>query len=236
MEVVWPPGISSDMAWGFLAVATTTIVIFVLKNRFKSTHVIDSVVDCSCNPPLDISPKSVLDQLGQTERLQLQSKVANATTAEDFYSIFDDFHILHRLDLLDAEDEGSVEKGDRDASAEQAFRDLVRDKVNINDESVVITPEQSSCPTVFRGYFLELVLGVVEKQQETSRQQSEEAKEGGSCGLSRECVDSKVVATHICQHLARTRAGGDSFFCVSALFQSPQVVQLLRTTTPVAML
>ena len=176
---------------------------------------------------------SVLDLMSQTERLRLQSRVANAKSAEDLYLIFDDFAVLHHLDLQ-IERERERDQG----SADQAFRDLVRDKVNINNESVLVPEEHTHSPVAYRSYFHSLVLDVVRElsasslalvqkslpqnegreKQNTEHMPSLSAVKSASRGL-----DLEQLATHLCCHLARTRAGGDTFFCLSDIFNSPQV-------------
>lgn len=176
---------------------------------------------------------SVLDLMSQTERLRLQSRVANAKSAEDLYLIFDDFALLHHLDLQ-IERERERDQG----SADQAFRDLVRDKVNINNESVLVPEEHTHSPVAYRSYFHSLVLDVVRElsasslalvqkslpqnegreKQRTEHMPSLSAVKSASRGL-----DPEQLATHLCCHLARTRAGGDTFFCLSDIFNSPQV-------------
>lgn len=170
--------------------------------------------------------RSILDQMSQTERLRLQSRIANSNCSEDLYSIFDDFSVLHEL-ILDTETEEGSSEAHFTARADQAFRDLVRDKVNINDESVSITVEHCSRPKLFQQFFHEKILGIVRQQIKDSRELAKSQQHLGTRESSIETetkLDESRLATHICCHLARTRAGGDTFFSLSEIFNSPQLV------------
>ena len=149
--------------------------------------------------------ESVLEQMSQTERLQLQSRVANAKCAEDIYVIFDDFDILHNLDLRGA--------CGQDATPDQAFRDLVRDKITLNDDCVLIAAEHTSSPAVFRKYFHGLVLDQVrnqhlqtedlcqEKEGSDNKKLSKKAKHKitNQCISKHQCEENQqALATHLC--------------------------------------
>jgi hypothetical protein len=237
---------ASPVMASFVVIAISTAALVALLVLRRRGTVSTASPSSTASPHKDRAgshKQSVLDQLSQTERLRLQSRVANAKSAEDLYSIFDDFDILHNLDLL-------VEGSDQlQASPEQAFRDLVRDKININDESVIISAEDSVSPSAFQKHFHGLMLQVVRSMEQQSRSgggaqtqsgtetQTETQAESGADGVSGGAVAVPVpvpvsaqglsleaaLATHLCCHLARTRAGGDTFFCLADLFLAPQV-------------
>jgi hypothetical protein len=140
---------------------------------------------------------SVLDQFSMKQKLSLQTRVANAMTADDLLNIFSDYRELEHLRL-------TTEKITSDESLnlanEQAFKDLVRERVLINEVSV--EPMEHDIKD-FRKNFQARI-------QDT---------------IARHVSDSKLrdlIATHICCHLSRTRAGGDSFFAIQDIFASPQ--------------
>mmetsp|Transcript_17947 Transcript_17947/g.33739 ORF Transcript_17947/g.33739 Transcript_17947/m.33739 type:complete len:428 (-) Transcript_17947:357-1640(-) len=171
----------------------------------------------------------ILDNMSQADRLRLQSRVANAKSAEDLYLIFDDFDVLHHLELRIDPSHSHA------ASPVQAFRDLVRDKVNINNESVLVSEEHARSPASFQQFFHGLVLGLVRELNASSLAlvQQEQQQVGQSLqarpsfsAVSRasRALNLDQLTTHLCCHLARTRAGGDSFFCLSHIFNSPQLV------------
>lgn len=133
----------------------------------------------------------------------LQSRVANAKTPTDFFAIFDEFDILHKLKLPVQRLHTNVNQ-----LTEQTFRDLVRDKININDELVKVDDAVARSPELFRSYFHNRI------------------KEAISDHLNDlEKIDT--LALYICCHLSRTRAGGDTFFAVKDIFDSPQVTVFL---------
>mmetsp|Transcript_7698 Transcript_7698/g.11421 ORF Transcript_7698/g.11421 Transcript_7698/m.11421 type:complete len:503 (+) Transcript_7698:81-1589(+) len=144
------------------------------------------------------SSDSVLSQIDSKERWMLQSRVANARTTEDFFSIFNEFELLHKLKLP-----VSTITEEPLSMREQAFRDLVRDKININDIPVVVDVN-SSDPKKFQPYFHGIVQNAIAHHAVDKRKRD-------------------VLATHICCHLSRTRAGGDSLFAVKDIFDSPQL-------------
>jgi hypothetical protein len=129
----------------------------------------------------------------------LQSRVANAKTPSDFFAIFDEFDILHKLKL-------PVRRLPSDLAqlTEQTFRDLVRDKININDELVRVDDAVATSPELFRSYFHNRIKEVISDHLSD---------------LDR--IDT--LALYICCHLSRTRAGGDTLFAVRDIFDSPQV-------------
>jgi hypothetical protein len=130
----------------------------------------------------------------------LQSRVANAKTPTDFFLIFDEFDILHKLKL-------PVQRLHSDVTqlTEQAFRDLVRDKININDELVKVDDAVARSPELFQSYFHNRI------------------KEAISDHLN-DLQKIDTLALYICCHLSRTRAGGDTLFAVKDIFDSPQVL------------
>jgi hypothetical protein len=130
----------------------------------------------------------------------LQSRVANAKTTHDFFNIFDDFDILHKLKLP-----VNSSFSDITDSRGQVFRDLVRDKININDVAVDI--ESLSENKNFEQDFHGLIKSSISQHLTDSSR-----------------LDS--LAMYICGHLSRTRAGGDTLFAVKDIFDSPQVSTL----------
>jgi hypothetical protein len=132
----------------------------------------------------------------------LQSRVANARSPNDFFSIFDEFDILHKLKL-------PVQRLHSDVIqlTEQTFRDLVRDKININDELVRVDDAVARSPELFQSYFHNRI------------------KEAISDHLS-DLQKIDTLALYICCHLSRTRAGGDTLFAVKDIFDSPQVLSV----------
>ena len=140
---------------------------------------------------------SVLDQFPLKQKLSLQTRVANAATANDLLQIFQDYRELERLRL-------TTDKITSDESLsqanEQAFKDLVRERVLINE--VAIEPFEHSGKD-FRKKFQARI------QDTIARHVSD-------------LVMRDLIATHICCHLSRTRAGGDSFFAIQDIFASPQ--------------
>lgn len=140
---------------------------------------------------------SVLDQFPLKQKLSLQTRVANAATADDLLQIFTDYRELERLRL-------TTDKITSDESLsqanEQAFKDLVRERVLINE--VAIEPIEHTAKD-FRKKFQARI------QDTIARHVSD-------------VVMRDLIATHICCHLSRTRAGGDSFFAIQDIFASPQ--------------
>lgn len=199
-------------------VSTASIALVLFRRRDKQT----SSTHSSAVPTSDLrrgdskqegdkAMESVLDQMGQTERLQLQSRVANAKCAEDLYLIFDDFSILHNMDLRGA--------GGEDATPEQAFRDLVRDKITLNHDCVLVTAEHTSSPAVFRQYFHGLVLALVQHQEREQEQEQDLGEQltrelrpkgsgkgngdGNAKGMSKrqhqeQEQQQEAIATHLC--------------------------------------
>lgn len=218
---------------GFLPVSqvlgvTLVVVSSVVLAVFLSRSAARSSLRPAPSKEESLCSAGILDSMSQTCRLRLQSRVANAKSAEDLYLIFDDFDVLHRLELR-------IDPSHTGASPAQAYRDLVRDKVNINSESVLVTEEQARSPVSFQLFFHGLALGVVRElnasslalvhEQEQAGQQSLQARSSFSAvSQASRSLDEDRLATHLCCHLARTRAGGDSFFCVSHIFNSPQVM------------
>lgn len=140
---------------------------------------------------------SVLDQLPLKQKLSLQTRVANAMTAADLLQIFADYRELERLRL-------STEKITSDEllsqANEQAFKDLVRERVMINE--VAIEPMQHA-EKDFRQKFQAHIQETISKHV-------------------KDLTMRDLIATHICCHLSRTRAGGDSFFAIQDIFATPQ--------------
>jgi hypothetical protein len=147
----------------------------------------------------------------------LQSRVANARTPLDFFSIFDEFDILHKLKLpvrrllmrpgssgTGPGSDGLSTTEDLLTLTEQTFRDLVRDKININDEPVRVDDAVASSPELFQSYFHNRIKEVISDHL-----------------TDLERIDT--LALYICCHLSRTRAGGDTLFAVRDIFDSPQV-------------
>ena len=139
----------------------------------------------------------VLDQFPMKEKLDLQTRVANAVTASDLLQIFVDYKKLGRLRLNT--DRITSDESFNQAN-EQAFKDLVRERILINN--VPIEPVQHADKN-FRQKFLTRI-------EDT---------------ISAHVADLKMrqlIAPHICCHLSRTRAGGDSYFAIQDIFATPQ--------------
>lgn len=136
----------------------------------------------------------------------LQSRVANVKNSNDLFLIFDEFNILHSLKL-------PLKKinlnNNLNQLTEQTFRDLVRDKININNELIKVDDNILSSPELFQIYFLNKIKEVI------------------SSHLNNDFEKIDTLALYICCHLSRTRSGGDSFFAVKDLFDSPQVFHYL---------
>jgi hypothetical protein len=231
-------------------VIASSVALALLFLRRSPTTTASTATSSTINSPVNTGPagerESVLSQISQTERLRLQSRVANAKSAEDLYCIFDDFEALHRLDLpVEQHPAGQSD----DTAAEQAFRDLVRDKISIDDEAVLIGAQHAASPAAFRAFFHGLVQGVVDRQLMSSLalvQQRHEEETSSGVGSNNSTtatahspsrlevlraspqLDASRLATHVCCHLARTRAGGDTFFCLTDIFDSPQVCAAWR--------
>lgn len=200
-------------------IATFVVVVFTVAALLFFRRDRDTLIVSTAVPILeqennkkqrgDQETASVLNQMSQTERLQLQSRVANAKTCDDLYCIFDDFDILHNLDLRGV--------GGEDATPDQAFRDLVRDKITLNDQTVFVSAEHTSSPSAFRQYFHRLILDIVKEQHITSREISEKqaqrqeigngirksknchlGKGGKSEGSKQQQEQQQALATHLC--------------------------------------
>lgn len=218
-------GILPVLAATLVVASSVALAIFVRRSAARSTlNVAPTNEDSQCSV-------GILDSMSQADRLRLQSRIANAKSAEDLYLIFDDFDALHRL-ALRIDPSHCHSNG---ASPVQAYRDLVRDKVNINSESVLVTEQQARSPASFQQFFHGLALGLVRELAASSLALVQEQEKAGQLSLSARssfsavsqssrALDEDRLATHLCCHLARTRAGGDSFFCVSHIFNSPQLV------------
>mmetsp|Transcript_4040 Transcript_4040/g.6262 ORF Transcript_4040/g.6262 Transcript_4040/m.6262 type:complete len:341 (-) Transcript_4040:310-1332(-) len=143
--------------------------------------------------------ESVLLLINPKDRQKLRKRVQCATTTEDFFNIFNEFEFLRKLNMPVS----NVSEEPPEA-VEQAFRDLVRDKISINNIPIVMGAN-STVPKKFKSYFH----GIVKKV------------------ISDHAVDKKkrdVLATRICCYLSRTRSGGDSLFAVRDIFDSPQLI------------
>lgn len=130
----------------------------------------------------------------------LQSRVANVKTPNDIFAIFDEFDILHKLKLPVRRLNSEINQ-----LADQAFRDLVRDKININDEPVKVDDAVARSPELYRSYFHNRI------------------KEAISDHIS-DLERTDKLSLYLCCHLSRTRAGGDTLFAVKDIFDSPQVI------------
>jgi hypothetical protein len=140
---------------------------------------------------------SVLDQFSLKQKLSLQTRVANAMTADDLLNIFSDYRELEHLRL-------TTEKITSDESLnqanEQAFKDLIRERVLINE--VAVEPMEHDSKD-FRKKFQARIQDTISKHVSDSKLQD-------------------LIAKHLCCHLSRTRAGGDSFFAIQDIFATPQ--------------
>lgn len=88
-----------------------------------------------------------------------------------------------------------------DISIDQAFRDLVRERVELNNSLVQINSDIP--PAAFQSQFLAAIKEVV-------------------CPRIVADVDKDTVALIICRYLSRTRSGGDSLFALRDLFSSSE--------------
>ena len=232
----WPSTLA--VAYALAAASTGAIALLLLLKWRRSQHLISPSLSTNRRTGGNTVVESVLQQLSQKDRLRLQSQVANAKSAEDFYTIFDNFDILHNLKLGIDEGIGSlsspngtgVAEKDRSASVDQAFRDLVRDKIMLNDQTYFVSEDHAANPVEFRKYFHRRIVEIIHDQCISSKSllrkqwnvdNCSEIKKAANYNISQE--SEKQLATHLCCHLARTRAGGDTFFCVNSLFESPQV-------------
>lgn len=180
---------------GISIIALSGLIILIMyKNRRNKIETPQSRSLSSMN-----MPSSILDQVSIKEKLLIQSRVANARSARELFSIFDQFEILHKLKLP-----MTMVSAEHVEMKDQIFRDLVREKININDVAVKFEDHIYSNPKKFQSLFLEKVDSAIARH-----------------------VRSKTVrhnlAMHICCHLSRTRAGGDSLFAVKDIFDCPQV-------------
>ena len=146
-----------------------------------------------------LTKSSILEQVNKKERMLLQSRVANARTARHLFSIFDEFEVLHKLKLP-----ASIVSADHVDMKDQIFRDLVREKININDTPVKFDDTIYSHVKQFKQLFVQRV------EQEIAHHVSSKK-------------ERHRLALYICCHLCRTRAGGDSLFAVRDIFDTPQV-------------
>jgi hypothetical protein len=178
-----------------LAVVIVIVIVIVYRGYVKRNKAVQQSRSFSST---NIS-SSILDQISTKEKLLLQSRVANARSQRELFSIFDHFEILHKLKLP-----MTMVSAEHVDMKDQIFRDLVREKININDLPVKFDDDSYSHPKKFESLFLEKVEDAITYH-----------------------VRSKTVrrnlAMHICCHLSRTRAGGDSLFAVKDIFDTPQV-------------
>jgi hypothetical protein len=140
--------------------------------------------------------QSVVDQFPLKDRVSLQTRVANATTAHDLLRIFADYKILERLRLPTQR----ISTDELGQANEQAFRDLVRERILINDTPV--DPAENSSKDFKKDFHSKIQETIAPHVEDTAKR--------------------AVISTHLCCHLSRTRAGGDSYFAIQDLFASPQ--------------
>ena len=148
-------------------------------------------------------PSGILDQFPDKERWRLQSLVANARSVTDLLNIFSEFHDLQSLQLPTISDMSS----ENTSIKEQAFRDLVRERVVVNDTPVEPGTSPSSDPSQFERDFEAHIQNAISKHVPDP-------------------LKRKNISMHLCCHLSRTRAGGDSFFAVQDVFICPQVREI----------
>ena len=184
-------------------VVVVSILVFMHQSKPKQ---VKNIVELYPTPTADDIPSAILDQFPDKQRWRLQTRVANARSASDLLNIFAEFQDLQNLSLptiIDATTELHVAK-------EQAFRDLVRERVVVNDTPVEPGTSPSSDPSQFKRDFEAHI------QEAIMRHVSDP-------------IRRKNISMHICCHLSRTRAGGDSLFAVQDIFKSPQVSDVQHT-------
>lgn len=142
----------------------------------------------------------IQNQMTEEEKMHIKSRISYAFNAVGILSIFKDFSILQNLNL-------PVDSRNNDTeSIDQAFRDLVREKIIANNVMMKLNSKDNSEPSTFKNSFLTIIESLISSHVTDSKLKKE-------------------MATHLCVHLSRTHSGGDSFFVVKSIFDSPQVLR-----------
>lgn len=185
-------------------IASLTLLIWVVSRQLIGKH--QKLSHSSINKAVAVvtphlcdkekATLSVVDQFPLKDRVSLQTRVANATTAHDLLRIFADYKILERLRLPTQR----ISTDELGQANEQAFRDIVRERILINDTP--IDPTENTSKDFKKDFHSKIEDTIAPHVEDTAKR--------------------AVISTHLCCHLSRTRAGGDSYFAIQDLFASPQ--------------
>lgn len=136
---------------------------------------------------------SIMTQFSEQERQGIARGIASATTANDLFALFDSHQIFETLSLPTLPPSCM----DDTQSLEQTFRDLVREKVIINELCLQVEESMRDNASKFRSYFESYITSTLQPFYP--------------------CV-SQLAVRRLCAHFSRTRAGGDSYFALQELF------------------
>lgn len=170
---------------------TATALVSLFRN--KSTNAI-------LPSPSSSESASILSQFSDNERSTISRGIHAATTSNDLFALFDNHQIFTSLSLpllsLPAMDDCS--------SLDQTFRDLVREKVIINETCVTCDENIRDNAIKFRTFFEDYVFSTLQLFHPTV---------------------TMMTVRRLCAHFSRTRAGGDSYFALQEIFEhSPFVI------------
>lgn len=197
MAEEWIPQIDLDNAsipvtLTVVALSITATAVFSLFRKRNASSILSSLPNCE--------NLSIMTQFSDQERQGIARGIASATTANDLFALFDNHQIFETLSLP------TLAPGcmDDTQSLEQTFRDLVREKVIINDMCLEVDEEVRDNASKFRSYF--------------------ESYISSTLHAFHPCI-SPLAVCRLCAHFSRTRAGGDSYFALQELFEnSPFVI------------